>query len=390
MASFPPFRRRTPPLLGAVGFDGGTKPAIAIVIPPSRMTEEETVAASGEECVYSLECWLYEKAIEKCGWGFPGTDTRYANVVVSNFGLRTVEYDPPVEPATHDCVDTESFIGTDGEPENPLIFEYDAATRTADIGDCTGSCGITNDHGEDNDSGTAYVGELGSCGGNPTTDPTVLPILPGAINFEDPIEGFFDVRTYDEEVASDPGWTIDTNTATHKSWTWNATENHSNSDPGVLPRHQCFDSEDADVDWTTTVENTYDVVLSDLITTAELITAASSVLVSTGTFTAYSPDASCTACFNLSSNELQCRYTSVLVRITNISPASIVVTWDVATYGASTDPEEPCADDGNPPSLDPGSTTLAPAGWVDIPMYPDTSGANIVMRVENIACSWAP
>ncbi len=345
-----------------------------------------------EDCTYTAQCWLQEAHLEKCGWGFPDSDARYADVVVSNFGLRTIEYDPPTDPETHDCLDTESFIGSDGTPDNPLIFEYAADTRTAVIGDCAGSCSITNDHGEDDDTGTAFVGEIGECAGNPVTDPSVLPLPPGASGFIDPIEGSFSVLTYDEEQATPTGWSEEPGgSGTHRAWRWDSTEMHSNDDTGVLARHQCFDTGDNDVDWTTTCENLYDVTLSDLITTAELITAASSLLATTEIYTSTTTGSNCTACFNLSASSLQCHYISVLVRITNVSVAPIVVTWNVNTYSASTDPESPCTDDGDPPAIvDPDNETLSPGEHVDIPLYPDTSGANIVMRVENIVCSWAP
>ncbi len=359
---------------------------------------EELCDEECDTCSLTYQCWYLEKEVSKCGWGFLQTAApgdyphRYATAVVLFHGHKTIEYDS----GGVGCEDYEAEIGTD--VDNPLKKTY-TSTRMLIIpggSPCSSECLLDDEGGKTNDNSfhTDFEGPLENCGTiNPILDPNTFGYLPAEGDFINAADDEpFDVLTYDEE-SNKTDWDVDENDyPTHRSWTWNDVQVHNNEEGLVLPYHQCFDAEDNDVDWTTSVNNRFDVQLSDEITTAEIKNEASSGIVSDSNYTGFSMDNSCSACYLLQANQLKVYYRSFLLRITNPSlTLTVRVTWNVVTYLNAEDAENPCLIyEGISPDVDPGTIDLTPGTHHDITIYPDIMGPNVVIKVENIGCEVLP
>lgn len=122
---------RHPPRLGVVGFDGGTKPAMALVVPPPQSDRETEAEGEYDEppvtCVAEVELYCRQVFVEKVICGFPALDGS-----IKRFAHAQIHWTLEV----HRTEAVPSNIATD-DAEVDVLADFESATRVVDEGAST-------------------------------------------------------------------------------------------------------------------------------------------------------------------------------------------------------------------------------------------------------------
>lgn len=349
------------------------------------------------ECSFTVESWQYEVAKQKCGSGFGvsgDVQPKYASAIVSISINHTENAVPSSE--FGDCDEAFCYCP---QVETASIFQtVTAGARIVDIGtscpgnDCDATVATLNwDNGKRE--------EVEGGGGTPPCSPDNKILTyecqsswewvlggpgtrtsgggPGDIAGT---LGLGDGRTIRGSAACGPdAYELVLDTDTQKKWHY---EHHQE----YTLESGCSACIIASCNWKVDVVGDWDVLFEDEILTDELIAfcehCESSECGGTNRYTVHSFDNVADACFYLSPDEVQMRWKSGLLKVTNTSGIGIVVLWQREEWPGSSG----CFSSEDP-AISYGETSLAPGGSHCFHVNVDPEGENRIARLTILGCS---